>query len=164
MFHSQKIFTYPQKHNLAPEDTNKTSEQDFTHGIPKHIWTSVTQKNTNPMLGTYEGVDGVKTGYIDESGYNLALSATQDGLRILSVTMGGPGTNLREGNAGRVHDGTIVLNWTFSTFTQYSDPELYKRYAVPVIRSSKMQVALIPAFTPKTITVSKRDYTNMSWK
>ncbi|MBR6200042.1 MAG: D-alanyl-D-alanine carboxypeptidase [Spirochaetales bacterium] len=161
MFHSVKTFTYPQSHNLAAADKNKTAAQDFTHGIPKHIWTPVTQKNTNPMLGSYEGVDGVKTGYIDESGYNLALSATQDGLRILSVTMGGPGTNLREGNAGRVHDGTIVLNWTFSTFTQYSDPELYKRYAVPVIRSSKKQIALIPAFTPKTITVSKRDYTNM---
>ena len=40
----------------------------------------VTQLNRNALLGRYTGVDGLKTGYIDESGYNMAVTAQRDGM------------------------------------------------------------------------------------
>ncbi|WP_458095143.1 D-alanyl-D-alanine carboxypeptidase family protein [Roseomonas sp. WA12] len=43
----------------------------------------------NRLLTTYEGADGIKTGYIDASGYNLAASAVRDGRRLVAVMFGG---------------------------------------------------------------------------
>ncbi|MGF1462168.1 MAG: serine hydrolase [Maricaulaceae bacterium] len=48
-----------------------------------------TYTNHNKLLGRVEGVDGVKTGYINASGFNLAASAKRDGHRIDAVVFGG---------------------------------------------------------------------------
>jgi D-alanyl-D-alanine carboxypeptidase len=46
--------------------------------------------NTHDMLiGNYKGADGIKTGYIDSSGYNLVSTAQRDGTRLIAVLMGG---------------------------------------------------------------------------
>jgi len=45
--------------------------------------------NHNLLLRTYPGADGIKTGYIRASGYNLAASAVRDGRRIVAVVLGG---------------------------------------------------------------------------
>jgi D-alanyl-D-alanine carboxypeptidase len=45
--------------------------------------------NHNGLLGTYDGVDGIKTGYIRASGFNLVASAERDGRRIIGVVFGG---------------------------------------------------------------------------
>ena len=44
---------------------------------------------TNKLLGTVPGVDGLKTGYIRNSGFHLVATATRRGRRILVVVMGG---------------------------------------------------------------------------
>ena len=46
-------------------------------------------KNTNALLGQVDGMDGIKTGYIRASGYNLATSVRRDGRRINVVVFGG---------------------------------------------------------------------------
>jgi D-alanyl-D-alanine carboxypeptidase len=43
----------------------------------------------NDLLGRVDGVDGLKTGYIRASGFNLATSAGRGGRRIVAVVMGG---------------------------------------------------------------------------
>lgn len=43
----------------------------------------------NRLLGRIEGVDGIKTGYVNASGYNLVSSVNRDGRRIVAVVMGG---------------------------------------------------------------------------
>jgi D-alanyl-D-alanine carboxypeptidase len=45
--------------------------------------------NHNRLLGSVEGVDGIKTGYINASGFNLVSSVRRDGRRIVAVVMGG---------------------------------------------------------------------------
>jgi D-alanyl-D-alanine carboxypeptidase len=45
--------------------------------------------NHNTLLRSYPGADGIKTGYIRASGYNLAASAMRDGRRIVAVVLGG---------------------------------------------------------------------------
>ncbi|MDR2517737.1 MAG: D-alanyl-D-alanine carboxypeptidase [Spirochaetaceae bacterium] len=73
------------------------------------------QKNRNPLLGVVPGVDGLKTGYIDEAGYNIALTAERDGTRLIAVILGAPAT----GSAGeriRNADGTALLEWGFAHF------------------------------------------------
>jgi D-alanyl-D-alanine carboxypeptidase len=46
-------------------------------------------RNHNRLLDNYPGVDGLKTGYIRASGYNLVVSAEQQGRRVVAVVMGG---------------------------------------------------------------------------
>jgi D-alanyl-D-alanine carboxypeptidase len=52
-------------------------------------WGRMTIRNHNRMLGDYEGADGIKTGYIRDSGFNIVTSAQRDGVRLIGVTMGG---------------------------------------------------------------------------
>ena len=150
-FHSVLDFTYPKAKNLAPGD--KPGAQDFSQGLPQKITMSITQENTNPLLGKLEGCDGLKTGYIDESGYNLALTAVRGQTRFLSVTMGGPGATSREGQAGRVHDGTELMEWAFRNFADYSLELKVHPYFVRSFNSSEKMLRLVPAFSEASFTV-----------
>lgn len=42
----------------------------------------------NGLLRTYEGADGIKTGFICDAGYNVVASATRDGHRLVAVVLG----------------------------------------------------------------------------
>jgi D-alanyl-D-alanine carboxypeptidase len=50
----------------------------------------------NRFMLSYPGADGLKTGYISASGYNLAASATRNGRRIVGVVLGGRSPTLRD--------------------------------------------------------------------
>lgn len=43
--------------------------------------------NTNDLVGKYEGLDGLRTGYIEESGWLLIATARRGDLRLISVVM-----------------------------------------------------------------------------
>jgi D-alanyl-D-alanine carboxypeptidase len=48
------------------------------------------------LLDWYPGADGLKTGYIRASGFNLATSAVHDGRRLIGVVLGGPSAGTRD--------------------------------------------------------------------
>lgn len=48
-----------------------------------------TYGNHNKLLATYDGTDGIKTGYINASGYNLVASAVRNNRRLIGVVFGG---------------------------------------------------------------------------
>lgn len=52
-------------------------------------------KNHNSLLVDYPGVDGMKTGYTRASGYNLVVSASRNGHRIIGVVFGGKSARAR---------------------------------------------------------------------
>ena len=45
--------------------------------------------NHNHLMSSYRGMDGLKTGYVYASGYNLAASAVRNGTRLIGVIFGG---------------------------------------------------------------------------
>lgn len=51
--------------------------------------------NTNGLLHSGQGYDGIKTGYTNASGYNLAASAVRNGRRINTIVLGGRSTASR---------------------------------------------------------------------
>ena len=51
-------------------------------------WANRTIANHNHLLGRVPGVDGIKTGYTVDAGYNLAASAKRHGKRLIAVVMG----------------------------------------------------------------------------
>ncbi len=48
-----------------------------------------TQPSVNGILSSYQGADGMKTGFTCGSGYNLVASAKRNGRRLIGVVLGG---------------------------------------------------------------------------
>lgn len=57
------------------------AEDAFEYRGLRHI-------NHNRLLGAYDGIDGIKTGYIHASGFNLVASAKRNGRRLIGVVFG----------------------------------------------------------------------------
>ncbi|MDK9696010.1 MAG: D-alanyl-D-alanine carboxypeptidase [Siculibacillus sp.] len=77
---------------------------------PEFTYNKIRQFNRNPLLREFPGADGLKTGYIKESGYNLVGSAIQSGQR-LTVVIGGA-----QNEKDRAEDARKLLDWGFRTF------------------------------------------------
>lgn len=137
-FHAQPVLRYPQKKNM-PEGKFQTV---------------FTQYNTNKLLDSLIGCDGLKTGFIYESGYNISVTAERNGTRYLSVTMGGPGNNTNEGNQYRVKDNYELFTFAFNNFADYHAPQGDKahEYTVGIFGGAEKAVKLVPALD-ETFTV-----------
>lgn len=61
-------------------------------------------RNTNGLLATNRGYDGIKTGFTNASGYNLAASSVRDGKRIITIVMGGRSTATRNAHVAELMD------------------------------------------------------------
>jgi len=55
-----------------------------------------TYANHNHLMNAFEGMDGIKTGFIRASGFNLAASAVRDGRRLVGVVLGGQSAHARD--------------------------------------------------------------------
>ncbi|MEA1937944.1 MAG: D-alanyl-D-alanine carboxypeptidase family protein [Pseudomonadota bacterium] len=75
------IYDFPQYYSLF-------ATKSFT-------WRGRTYGNHNRLVGACDGVDGLKTGYVSASGYNLATSAARDGRRVIAVVLGGKSSHSR---------------------------------------------------------------------
>ncbi|MBR0318615.1 MAG: D-alanyl-D-alanine carboxypeptidase [Spirochaetia bacterium] len=87
--------------------------------------------NSNDLLGRYAGVDGLKTGYIDESGYNISLTAERDGMRLVAVIMGIKAKDIMNAKLMRMEEGASLLSYGFHTFRTFF-PVLPAPVNVPV--------------------------------
>ncbi|HEY7750399.1 MAG TPA: D-alanyl-D-alanine carboxypeptidase family protein [Aestuariivirgaceae bacterium] len=76
-------------------------------------WNKINQPNRNPLLLDYPGADGVKTGYIKESGYGLIGSAVRNDRRLIMVIAGLPSAEERREEAQK------LLDWGFRQFKPY---------------------------------------------
>lgn len=83
----------------------------------------IVQYNRNPLVFSYPGADGLKTGYIIEVGFNMAATAEREGTRYIVVTLGGTGASYSGGGQQRTRDVSVLLDWAFENFETVSiDP------------------------------------------
>ncbi len=69
-----------------------------------------TYPNHNRLLGKLVGLDGIKTGYTNASGYTLAASAQRDGKRLVAIVLGAPsGAKRNENIQSLINAGFDVL-------------------------------------------------------
>ncbi len=57
--------------------------------LSSFTWNNRKHMNHNELLKSVEGVDGIKTGFTNASGYNLMASAERDGRRVMAIMLGG---------------------------------------------------------------------------
>jgi D-alanyl-D-alanine carboxypeptidase len=63
---------------------------------PSFTWQGETLRNHNHLLGRIEGMDGIKTGYTQASGFNLVASVRRNDRHIVSVVLGGTSAGARD--------------------------------------------------------------------
>lgn len=67
-------------------------------------WRGQPISTHNRLMLRYQGADGIKTGYINASGFNLMASAKRDGKRLVGVVFGGDTASWRDQNMAQILD------------------------------------------------------------
>ena len=94
-----------------PEYYPLYAEREFTYN-------NIYQMNRNPLLGSFPGADGLKTGATDAGKFGLVGSAVQKGWRLILVINGSPTKKTR------ALDSKSLMQWGFSHFIHL---RLYKK-------------------------------------
>jgi D-alanyl-D-alanine carboxypeptidase (penicillin-binding protein 5/6) len=121
---------------------------------------TITQYNHNGLLGKFEGVDGLKTGYIDEAGYNIALTALREGTRFIAVILGAPAE--WHGDRIRDEDGRRLLTWAFDHYKTVR-PLLPELEQARVWKGKTNQTDIISSVSPDFTSLKERA-TKLYWK
>jgi D-alanyl-D-alanine carboxypeptidase len=80
---------------LARALIREMPEYDYYWNLPGIRMGKKVQRNYNTLIDRYPGADGMKTGFICASGFNLVASATRDGKRLIAVVLGAPSSAAR---------------------------------------------------------------------
>lgn len=116
------------------------SEIDFT-------WHGIKQGNRNPLLYSYPGADGLKTGHTEEAGYGLTGSVQRNGRRLIVVATGMDSVKRRGIEAER------LLTLGFNEFENYTllsagqklddaDVWLGEENTIPVVAAKDIRMTL----------------------
>jgi D-alanyl-D-alanine carboxypeptidase (penicillin-binding protein 5/6) len=119
------------------------------HSTTEYEYNKIRQYNRNTLLQKNIGVDGLKTGHVEEAGYHLAATAKRDGQRMIAVVMGCD--KMRK----RAQEAQALLEYGFKNF---STVEAVKKGAsfgpVKVKRGKESKIALVAA-EQEWVTVAK---------
>ena len=65
-------------------------------------------RNHNRLMARYDGMDGIKTGFINASGFNLVASASRNGRRLVGVVFGGQSAATRDKQMAALLDAAFI--------------------------------------------------------
>lgn len=137
--------------------------QDFPQyyhyfSIKSFTWSGRVYKTHNRILKSYTGADGIKTGYIRASGFNVVTSAKRGGFHLIGVVMGGRTSSSRD-----EHMKTI-LSRQFVRLQQ--NPSIAMRFAKvptpiakPLQQPSVLDESLVIARAPDNKTQENKNTT-----
>jgi D-alanyl-D-alanine carboxypeptidase len=89
-------------------------EYDYFWNITAIKFGKRIMRNYNTLIGRYPGADGMKTGFICASGFNLAASATRNGRRLIAIVLGAPSSPVRAAKAAQLLErgfNSGALSW-----------------------------------------------------
>ncbi len=116
--HTRQFTTVSDMAKLSAAVIKDFPEYYHFFGNRTFSYNGVNYRNYNNLLGSYDGVDGLKTGYIHTSGFNLTASAERDGRRIVAVVFGA------DNPAQRKADMTVLLDYGFAVLGSQPKPPL----------------------------------------
>lgn len=95
-------------------ETTSLYDSYIREDTPQKFWLV----NTNKLLKSYEGADGLKTGYTKEAGYCIVSTAKRNGLRLIAVVLKEKEPKVRN------QEVSTLLDYGFSL---YENVILYKK-------------------------------------
>ena len=87
---------------LARALLHEFSDYDYYWHLPGIRLGKKVVRNYNTLLGRYQGTDGMKTGFICASGFNLVATATRNGRHLIAVVLGAPSSAVRAVKAAQL--------------------------------------------------------------
>lgn len=99
-----------------------------------------TYTNHNRLMNTYVGMDGLKTGYIAASGFNLVASAVRDNRRLIGVVFGGRTSQTRNAHM------EALLN---ASFTKMRTVKLASTKPAPAPAKKPTQEIIVASLEPE---------------
>ena len=125
---------------LARRYTEDHPEALAFHSTTEYVYNKIRQYNRNTLLLKNIGVDGLKTGHLEEAGFHLLATAKRDGQRFIAVVMG------CDKERKRAQEAQVLLEYGFKNF---STVEAVKKGAsfgpVKVKRGKESKIALVSA-------------------
>ncbi len=119
------------------------------HSTTEFEYNGIRQGNRNTLLYKNIGVDGLKTGHIEESGYHLLATAKRDGQRMIAVVMG------CDRMTKRANEAQKLLEYGFKNFSTLVAIKRDQPFGpIRVKRGKARQLILIPEEEGR-VTVAK---------
>jgi D-alanyl-D-alanine carboxypeptidase len=87
--------------------------------------------NHNRLLGKVEGVDGIKTGYIRASGFNLVTSVKRDNRHVVAVVLGGTSGGARDARMRQ-----LLAQYVDKASTRRTAPLIAEAREAPSVREA----------------------------
>ncbi|WP_261618142.1 D-alanyl-D-alanine carboxypeptidase family protein [Microbaculum marinisediminis] len=81
-------------------------------------------RNHNKLIGRFRGADGMKTGYVCASGFNIVATATRGGRRLAAVVLGGVRSSLRDEVTAGLLEAGFEAGSGFSLFGKSGRPTI----------------------------------------
>jgi len=119
------------------------------HSSTEYEYNGIRQGNRNTLLQKNIGVDGLKTGHVEESGYHLVATAKRDGQRMIAVVMGCDKVKKRAPEAQK------LLEYGFKNFATVEVVKKGASFGPVKVRRGKEKEVLLTADGEARITVSK---------
>ena len=104
--------------------------------------------NTNKMLKSYQGVDGLKTGFTQKAKYCLTATAKRNGMRVIAVVMGAPTPKERNKQIAQ------MLNYAFANFQTEQLEKAGK--VIKQIQVAKSKEGTVPIITKEPVVLLKQ--------
>ena len=128
--------------------------------LKEFVWKGKKYKTHNKLLLSYNGADGLKTGYIKASGFQLAFSAKRKGKRLIGVYFGGDTGKQRNNSLKIIMDkefGELNLNSNTDKLIKKNKVEINNNESYSIVvgtfkykKNAKKQIILIQKKYPKT--------------
>ena len=122
---------------------------------PHFVFRGRTHWNHNRLLQEYEGTDGIKTGYVNDSGFNLVASTQRDGVRLIAAVFGGRTGRERDRHMMALLDQGFMQMGVAPTVHRSLPPMMAAAQAAPV-RAARAQPRPQLAASPSKAQVAAR--------
>ncbi len=115
--------------------------------------------NTNKLIKTYDGMDGLKTGYTKDAGYCLTATAKRNNMRLIGVIMG------EETNSKRNEEMTKMLDYGFNMYTVKNYLTTNSKVGeLNIDKASKSKVKIVPMQDINILNRKGNDDRKVSYK
>ncbi|OGP90512.1 MAG: hypothetical protein A2156_05435 [Deltaproteobacteria bacterium RBG_16_48_10] len=119
------------------------------HSTVEFEYNGIRQGNRNTLLQKNIGVDGLKTGHVEESGYHLAATAKRDGQRMIAVVMGCDKMRKRAPEAQK------LLEYGFKNFSTIEAVKKGATFGPVKVKRGKLNQVALTAAEDARVTVAK---------
>jgi D-alanyl-D-alanine carboxypeptidase (penicillin-binding protein 5/6) len=135
--------------NLAKRYLEDHPESLAYHSTTEYEHNGIRQENRNTLLQKNIGVDGLKTGHVEESGYHLLATARRDGQRMIAVVMG------CEKMKQRAQEAQTLLEYGFRNFSTVEAVKKGASFGPVKVKRGKVNQLTLTAAGDAWVTVGK---------